>query len=453
MTHKKIGFISPVYFIVFVLIMMFMKANPFINNMRITDIFMAISVVTGGIYSVFIIYINRKSVFKNKYFIILGLFTAIYIITVIINRQYSFAENVKDIIWFAIQVIAIFLALYYAKSIDSHQIFLIVSCLYVCVTFIFAAGSIVFVFLNKGGVVEFGKWGFISQRLFGLYRSPNYGAVYCALSVMVSVGLLLFFGVSVRVFLCINLAVNVLYIIYSGSNTGKVVLMAGLVVYCVLLLVGSGDFKSLIKRTLVSALTIFIVFYSFPIVKNVTSKIISSENNNSQGQTEEDTGDNDVTFDRDDYVEGSELGNGRLLHWQGAMKVFPKYALFGTSVRGYNEIINKDFPELDKIYKAYSLENDIVTLFICCGIIGALIFIIFVIMGFSDGITVIRKVIKTHDKQKYIMYSMCFAVLVVIAISSLFTDAIVFTNVLQSTAFWIYFGCLLNYKNVSEEKH
>ncbi len=462
MNKVRQNFFTSLSYQIFILILFIIKANPFLNSRRFTSVLMAAAVLCGGIYSLVIIVKNRQKLIKNIYAYILAAFIGCYCITILVNYPVSFGENVKDILWFTIQIFTLFLIAFYSNQEQKDKNLKVLSWVYLCFTSIFAFISIFFVFLRKGGVESYGKWGFLSQRLFGLYRSPNYGALYCAISVIIAVGFFKASSKKIRVFLVFNCIVNFLYIVYSGSNTGRTALFAGIILFLIMLVLKSKDRKILMRNLSYSFCVLLLTVSLFQAVKITSAKIINhSYNGNSSMTTDSlptDSGDfsdqeDIITFERTDYVEGSELGNGRIIHWKRALKVYPHYPVFGTSLRGYNHAVNSVFPNVSKIEKAVSLENDFITLLVCTGAVGLAIFFVFIIAALIKLINLIYKLFVDKDYENLDKFAYPLIIVLMIAMSAVFTDAIVFTNVLQSALFWISLGYILSYNTKAGGKN
>ena len=446
-----------------VLLFLFLKANPLVNSLLITDILMVLIVAAGALFFAFMFWKHKDNVFKNKLFITLYLFVASYLVTIILNYKYAFMSNVKDVVWFVIQVATLYISTFYLTKEKRIHNFYLLAKFYVIISGIFAILSIPFVFLAIGGVEEYGKWGFLSQRLFGLYRSPNYGALYCVVSIFLSLGIIQKkrSDVKYKWLYIVNIIANFLYVIYSGSNTGKVVLFTSVIVWFLLELLASKKAEVLAKKTLVYICLIVLLFNSFTPIKTVTAQIIKytrieqsaggdSSTEDPDGNTEEDSEmddteeDTQIDFERTDYVEGEELGNGRVAHWKQALKVYPNYALFGTTMRGYMNAVTEVFPETAAKQKVYTIENDFVSLLACTGTVGFVIFMVFMFMVLGRIVNIAFKIFRDKDKALMSMVRVPLILVIIVAVSALFTDAIIFTNVVQSAVFWLSLGYFLN---------
>ncbi len=449
---------SPLLLQLFLLFLFFIKANPFLNSKKIILGLMGVSVVWGAIFSIYVIIKNRKELLRNKYAWVLLAFIVSYLITIIANYPNSFVDNVKDVIWFSVQIIALFLAQFYILQEQKDNNVKLLAKFYLAFATVFASISLIFVFINKGGVESYGKWGFLSKRLFGLYRSPNYGALYCVIAIIIAAGIYTSLSKQLKCFAIFNVLVNYLYIVYSGSNTGKVTLFTGIIVFACINILSSDNRKQLATKMLAYTVVIVFCFSMFPAIKFVTANILNSkisrhetDSDMSESALDSDGDDYIISFERTDYVEGEEYGNGRLTNWKNSIKVFHNKAVFGTSLRAYNTVSNNLFPDSPEYKKVFSLENDFMSLLVCCGITGLVVFVLFILLSLCRLITILYSLLKNKEYKKLEKLSLPFAIISLVTASAFFTDAIVFTNVLQSMIFWIFLGYLLSYKYKQEE--
>lgn len=490
---------------IFLVALFFLKSNPFCDSLIVTEIMMLVSVVWGIIISIKVFFQNKNTLLTSILFYLLILFIISYCISIVLNIEYGFLNNVKDITWFTVQIFAIFFNNVYQSKEANDRCLKKIAWFYVLISFVMATGSIVFVFIAKGGTNAYGKWGFLAQRLFGLYRSPNYGAIYCVISIVLSI--MLFQTVckkSTKCFLVSNIATNGLYVIYSGSKTGMLVLAAAeTMMFLWFLFVVIKNSESLKQRNCGIALIVTLCFVSIITIictKPVTSYIISqyqsensvnqintkdnkwnaesssekitsqsetsqtkanqNEKTNSQNkeQDDEQTQEN-VSFKRTDFIKEDMVGNGRLIHWKLGIGVFKTRPLFGTTTRGVGLLAKNMYPNAKAHEIPNSLENDLITLIVCTGIVGTVIFLIFTITCIIKVIYIVQYYIKNKYYLRLGKIWFALTVLVAVVISAISSDAIIFTNVLQSTIFWIFLGYILSFNNfvkkedVSNEKN
>lgn len=456
------------YYCYFLLTMFFMKANPYLNSTKVALVMMGISVIVGGYISFQFLFKQGIAIAKNKYFLLSILFMFSYSISIILNYQYSLTTNIKDLAWFAIMMFSIFLPYQYKESDEVRKDIMGISILYIVYSFIFAAGSLYFVLSNTGGVETYGKWGMLSSRLIGLYRSPNYGALYCVIAIILTIGILYLNRSKIenkffKVFLWINILVNYLYIVYSGSNTGKVVLGCAIVVIYVLTI--ATEKKERLKKVVpLMGLGLAIIIGGFFVIPQVTAMTLNKIDPG-EGTT--------YSFERTDAVNG--IDNGRIDHWEKALEIFPNKPIFGTTIRGFNdnqeafyrEQYNKKLLEYQRqvdeaksngdvvcIEKpvmpkmgVYTIENDFLTLLVCTGIVGSLFFVLIIIYTISMIVMYFWQLFKHKRNDEIKALAAPSAIVVCVTATMMFTDAVVFTNVLQSFMFWVFLSYLISCKN------
>lgn len=455
----------------FLLTMFFIKANPYMNSTKVALVMMGISVIVGGYISLKFLFKQGIVIVRNKYFLLSVAFMLSYSISIIVNYQYSLLENIKDLVWYAILMFSIFLPYQYRKSELVRKDLTGISIMYIIYSFVFAAGSMYFVFSNTGGIETYGKWGILSNRLIGLYRSPNYGALYCVIAIILTIGILYLHKSKIdnkfyKIFLWINIIVNYLYVVYSGSNTGIVALGCAIVVIYGLTIVT--EKKERLKKIVpLMGLALVIIVSGFLVIPDVTANTLNKVDkvDNNEGVV--------ISFERTDAING--VDNGRIDHWEQALEIFPNKPIFGTTIRGFqkNQETIYSIQYVEKVLKyqllvneakwnddvacieqpvmpileAYTIENDFLTLLVCTGIVGFLLFAMIIIYTIIMMVMVYYKLFK--DKRYNVIKSLTgpLAVVVCVAVTMLFTDAVVFTNVLQSLMFWIFLSYFISCKN------
>ena len=409
----KFFFQTPLYFKAFAISVLFFKTNPFINSLSIMTKMTLITAIWGAALTFENILICFRRI-KTLYFLLFALFAISYSVTIVINIGPELLKNVQDLVWFIISVFYLM-----GSSVtreENQQEYWNLLKIFLCYSFLFAAVSVPFVFLNMGGSADWGRWGFYSNRLFGVYRSPNYGSLYCSVSLAVSLYMLStdrFNNTKLhRSFFIINSVFQVLYIIYSGSNTGKVTLTVGLAMFLVYLVAIKRIFIKKGFVLLMVALVVVLVPFMFYTVRTVTTWIVTSYNRSSPDistQTVELQGSNVLTghdvvkinklpsenlddasssvieyknislnmsfsLDRAD-TQKYGLANGRLHNWRVGLTVFKNYPFFGTSMREYANIAKGYDSSWRTQSRTATLENDFISLLACTGVVGTLFFI------------------------------------------------------------------------------
>ncbi len=471
-------FLSTTNFKFACVIVFFCKANNYLNSSLIVKL-LTVLLIGWGLAIIFRDIIGKKTILQFKYWKILLAFFASYSITVFVNRDVAFFSNIRDAVWFFITIflfVAFPIGNQTAEVTESDKIFK----LFLLLSFAFAAGSLIFVFTNTGGSDTY-TWGFYANRLFGLYRSPNYGAVYSSVSLTISLYLLRWGTCSRKkiVFLIFNMICQFLYIVYSGSNTGKVTLLVCLIMYFGYGIVFGDSIKMRLANSLLCIVSAVMVLFCIDITKSLTVGImnsletkvsvsqqqdqsISSSQSASSSQTSQSSDtdkseshesvnvpvekkepvsvppeDKSFDLDRKDYGNG-ELGNGRVYNWKVSLRVFKDYPLFGTSMRKYSVVV-KNYDNSWRIQNSHpTLENDFFSLLVCTGVVGLILFLLSIVPIMKTILVGLWANRKSLGSVKTIWPALSISV--VIGITTMFTDAVIFSNALQSVMFWISLG-------------
>lgn len=157
--------------------------------------------------------------------------------------------------------------------------------------------------------------------------------------------------------------------------------------------------------------------------------------------------DEDFSLERGDFA--SNLPKARLLThdrlpiWQDAVKLlFPLQPLFGVSSLGYMQIINEQFPSsFIAEYNKYSMHNDFVTLLVCCGIVGFVLMMIFIVIVISKIIAYLIANRSSIENLKKIWYPL--TIVVILGVSMMYSDAVIVNMAAQSVVFWACLGYIM----------
>lgn len=417
----------------YVLIVLLVKAVPLISQFAFVN-FLAMFSAVLGVALIVLDIVRDKRYFQKDISAILCVFAISYSITIIVNNNVELVKNIEDLIWFII-CITVFM------HFDKDSLKPLIS-IFLCSTFIIALLSISCVFFKAGGISDaIGPWGYLesAQRLVGIYRSPNYGALYCVLSIIISIIILNKRTSSIKILLYMNIVMEFLYICYSGSNTGKVILVLGIVLLILYKAIIKRNFQEWMKYISQAVLAGGLLVGCIYIINYFTARLLSSYGG---------VGHEMINFVRQDYVEGSEIGNGRFLLWHDALQVFKHRPLWGTSMRGYGYYVEKFVPEgWNSGDLGLTIHNDFVSCLTCCGIIGLIVFVI----AICKIMYVIIKTLKFYCKdERFFSLWSAFIIVAIIGCTMVFSDAILFSNTIQSFIFWITIGYLLNWRYYDE---
>lgn len=426
------------------------------------------------IWAFFLFVYHRNKILDNirKYYLPLFLFTGSYFITSLLNLKYSFVDNIQLIIW---EFIQFFLMTCFSSNMkDNKEEIKDLMKLFIMYTFIFSLGSLIMFWLNINGIaIESGsgeefRYGYRNGRLFGLYGSPNYGALFSVISIVFSVCILnknrMYFGY-------INIIIQFLYLILSESRTGKVCFFLGAILICLWKYCNS---KRLVtNRVLLNGILAGIFFYlmlllCFEPIKKVNFMIcnkieIFQQNternsvvfvNNTKTNLIQIANDSlytgkvntpvNIQNSRDD-LSHADISNGRISIWINAIKTFfISKPFFGVTQLGYMEYGAERFPDSYIIKNnKFSLHNDFITILTCSGMLGLGILGVF-FLTYLRNIKIFIKRILFYKGNCMIDWTIC-TVLLMFLVTMFFSDAVILNITTESLMFWSFTGYLFTY--------
>lgn len=425
------------------------------------------AVVWGSIIIVYEILIKR-SFFKMRYSYLLILGIVSFMITVLLNRAYFFVPSIYNLVYLMITLIVIYPVDFSQDSETRKKKIIQFNNVFIVIILIATFISIVqFVLLisyrvptGTPGIVA--RQGFIENRLFGVYTSPNVGAMFGYTSIILSIfsGLLNNLTKKIQLLYIINFAVQVIYIILSSSRGAQLVIISFLFLFLVFLFQSSFR-KAVTERTsinirwLIAIALIFLVFFTIgnTYAKNLLAKIPVAIENKIEIKKTDQVEDN---LDRPDKVVvqhsdgNSEFSAGRFSIWKAAVKATEPTLFFGHGETDF--FGNSDGTVLDKVQlnsmdinelrRAHgNMHNGYIQVIVSSGIIGFICFYIFYMCN-------IFKLIKLFFIKKSQSVEIDYALLgiVLIFLLSIFANELVESHLLFnkrdviSIVFWYYLG-------------
>lgn len=407
----------------------------------------------GGLLIIKNIFIDRVN-FSMKYTILIYAFLASYVVTIFINRDLNFLGNTKTLIWASIMMIALFINDY---NKDKEQILRDISRIsraVVIASLIISGISLLLFFFN----INF--WitrvdgpqipqGYYAARLWGIYVDPNQSCNVALISLALSCVLLLRKTLLNKIILILNILVQYLLIVLSGSRGGEIGLAFFLigVLYLVIEKIFKDKIKGITFRVIVSVAlsivltvvlmgTLSITRRGLALIPETASGIKSSISSKEKEETTH------ITVDRPDV----ETSNGRVQLWTDGLKLSKNFPVFGVGDRNIMIVAQKLMPG-SSITKQY-VHNGYIHALLSGGAVGLLI--IMVLIG-DIAIVSIKNIL---NKKKYIneyyIYSTIVIMLGAILLTAVFLTEIFYQNSFTAAIFWIFMGYIV-YLNKNQE--
>lgn len=408
-------------------------------------------------------YLHAKGIF------LLIAFCASYALSAFVTRQYGIMENIKALIWMALQYFVL-----YAYNTDSDgtgekKEFRIIFNFFIVYTFIAVAVGIVMLYLNYysykevNGVVVI--IGFLWNRLWGIYSDPNYGAVFAAITVMICLYFLKGSKKVLKAFYILNIILQICYIAYSDSRTGLISLFCGIFAFVYLNFLKSEKIKSkhILTRGAASVLAAVVaISVSYGAVKGVSI----STSNFKRYQYEHFTKDDDFKSEEQIKYENKnleigrqkedingDLSNRRFAIWKSGFEIFMSKPLTGVSFRNYvpyaedklpdTYIVNNDFD------KFRSMHNSFVDIVVSQGILGIAVIVPFIVL-------VLAAIFKNFFKfsgEIYRYHTILISVITIITVSMMFYSETFYMNTGGAFLFWLTLGYLVQSIGINSGKN
>lgn len=404
--------------------------------------------------------INFKDYLKTKGIFILFGFVASYVLSAVLAINYG-GGNYASIRYFIFLVFIVGILYATGDKADKEynkKRFSVLSFYFILCTALMSLISFFMLVMNvsevlpqeAGPTVVIGiAWG----RLFGAYWDPNIGAAMAALSVTLSV--FHFSGKKVinKVLLVLNIILQVLFITFSDSRTGRVTLFLTVTVYLGLVIAKRpfGKIKNNIGKISLKATLIVLVA-----VISLNASVVAKASYNSVVRAI--CGDKTNAFvigseGRDETVD-SDISNRRFDIWNNAVEIFEKKPITGVSHFQIVGFVEKNLSEsyiLTNDHMVFdTMHNVVFDVLASQGIIGIVLLVSFGCYYVFIILKNLKRIKFGEDRYNTVLLSVIFTVLV----SSMFMTEIIYVITPLTLIFWIAAGSLqANIKEISEEQN
>lgn len=405
----------------------------------------------GGLLVIKVIFFDKIS-FSKKYTYLIGLFLLSYIVTIFINRDLNFIGNIKTLIWQIIIMISLFINdLNKDKEQVLKDIFRISRAIVIASLIISSICLIQFFFninfwINRVDGARIPQ-GYYAARLWGIYVDPNQSCNVAVISLALSGVLLLSKNMLSKFILILNIVVEYLLIVLSGSrggNIGFLVIIMG-VLYLVIEKLFRANVKAITFRTIISLSLSFVLGLALLGTQGITRKTVAlipemSYKGFDKGSDEFIDGKNPssnthITVERPD----TETSNGRIQLWKDGLKLSKSFPIFGVGDRNIMIVADKVMPG-SSITKQY-VHNGYIHALLSGGLSGLLLIIILIM---HLGITCIKNILnKDQYNSEYYIYSLMSIMIASILLTSIFLTEIFYQNSFTAAIFWIFAGYLV----------
>ncbi|MFD2306497.1 O-antigen ligase family protein [Enterococcus termitis] len=387
---------------------------------------------------------------REKPSILLLLFTLALIVTSVANAPTGLVANVKLIIW----EVLFFFVVYEVGKKNPKALFSWVEKVLVFTWFILLVISLGMFFVQFQYTMPLDKlyygirMGFFENRLYGVFVDPNYSATISVVSICFSFHLLkeakskLFKG-----FLIVNLVFAFFFVVLSGSRTAMIEIMAITILWVFFYFYYTKKAMALLKRLVLSAVLALLAVMTLYFTMDITQKVsvVTAEAVSKVIVIKTTDGKDDISLDRPDTGEDSDISNSRFKLWNSAVEIFKTKPLIGPSPKGLLQYAQKNLPHSWISQKEQTPHNFFFFLLATTGLIGTVPFVLFVLYNMIKAIITLFKMNRTN----YLDYLFqCLIVLTILISACLIPDVVLVTR-LGAMLFFLYIG-RLNSKNELE---
>ena len=373
------------------------------------------------------IYQKRSIFIYNKWLI---LFLIISTISCFSNFD-GFPANVKRVLWSAIYLLFLF------SDDDLSSLVKETKDIFSSIVFFLSLVSLGMFFANYENVFPLLDYvvymGFTDFRLFGAYMDPNYASVLSILCIIFCLENLM--KKRYVKFSVLNLIVQIFYMSLANSRTCMVSLFILSFFVSFFSLYNKFKFNKVLNISLSVLSSFFCAFLCLLSLKfSSTIMIKSASLLNSSITCDE------FQFDRINIDESLDYSSGRLEIWKSAFEIFKKKWLLGTSPGNIKNYAENYFPDCiiaERHY--YAMHNVFIDVFTSVGLIGGLVFLLFLLKFLIRIIKIYIKRINENGEYNLDLDVLVSSVLA-ISISSMFLSDIMFFNKLSAFFFWLFLG-------------
>lgn len=460
---RRLDFLGVTLFMLLFLTVGFLQASSLTFGKPIIS-FVQWPAIALGCVLLIVRLLNVKYYMRSRGILLLVLFGVSYALSSLWTIRYGWYENARTLVFMAFQF-----GLLYATD-DGTDREKTRKQLHICGVY-YVIGTAVLSLLSffsmivgyarvfypgpgeEGPIYYIGFW---YGRLFGVYWDPNIAATMAALAVLLS----LFFMMRrrhspvLRTLCILSVILQVCYIAFSGSRTGQLCLMAGILFF--LLLVAIRRHIQMNKVLLVCgslgviAVTVVFSFYMPKAIQKGTNLVIHYMQEKEQSAPSGDPSSPNTTtpvvpediFDRG-YDLSEDISNRRFDIWNGAVEIFRTSPVFGVSRANILAYVDDNLPDSYLVTNDHmrfdSMHNMFFEILASQGALGVILFIafaVYVVLG------ILRQWPSLWNSEEFPLIALLIGMVATVCASTLVMAEIVYVTSPISSMFWIGLGYL-----------
>lgn len=273
-----------------------------------------------------------RRLFKMAFWALPLLFLCSFAVSVLLNADEVLADGVKHLIHSAIFMVLIY-ECFAGKSRQQIMKSVRTLCfLLIALTMLLSLIALVLFALDVSVRINGNRVGFWENRLYGVYASPNPGALLALMASIASVILLCGFGKvkrAERTLHITNIAIQFVYFSMTLSKAGSLALITFIIAFGVFfgiprLSLRIGKWKAIVAVILGTALTLAAISGTMELVRIGMEEVPGSI---AHIINHDDESDHEIDFDR--VESGEDISNNRFTIWTSCLKLFPQAPVFG----------------------------------------------------------------------------------------------------------------------------
>lgn len=371
------------------------------------------------------------------------LFLGINVLSMLVNYKYGLTENILSLFTLFVDFFILYNVGGSRSEKQVNRFFYAVSHVFILLYTSAALFSLMGFCLQHENVFYIGermfRHGFVENRLFGIFPDPNYAAINCIVVAMICVyyaiknndKLITFFYYSFA-------AINLCYMILSGSRTGMLSLLGGILVCGYFYAFRKYRHKeSRVRRQAICVATA-IIMTAIALVAmeglrfglTYIPPVIGAIRGNEMTRP--------VSLARDDVEQSEDYSNNRLKIWKSAFRVFVSKPLVGTSPRNMTAYAQDQFPASYIATSKYMVHNSLFETLVFSGLMGFTVLCVFI--GSCAYHTF--KHLYTRPDDHFPEVILGTMIIITMMVSSLTLSALFYNRGGYNSLFWLSLGYL-----------
>lgn len=426
-----------------------------------------------GIFLILYDILGKRVFLKATYWYWLIAMLAMYCITILINVQNTLYMGCKHLAYSSIVFLIIYAQCGHYKEDNEKIVEKLKKINSTVIISIFLASfiSLLMYCFHIGLRIEHNgeyiRQGFLENRLFGIYSSPNTGALFSIICIAaICINSYLNYGslIKWKKSYIVNGIVQLVYFSLTLSNGGFLTASAFILfLIFIFVFLKLRNYKRLLLTILYSFLVAIISIIGLNIavlgirsgMARVPGLFVSLEEEViHDSESEKDL--SEVEFER--IESGDDLSNGRLAIWSGSLKIWVQSPIFGIADARVNKEHTEEFSyslenlngfEYERITSIDgNLHNAYIQILTDSGLAGLLCFLIFIILIVKKNLKYLF--VADVKSQTYTIVGMLVCILGAIGVNGMVENHLLFNcQDPYGLIFWFYLGCTSIFINIA----